>query len=299
MARNHDNFKPKRSRRSGRKSLRLVQNNLAVLKKFLVLLLFIPFVSFSQVSSWRSNPPSRVQTGPSIQGQRSDVSMWRNTNPREFNRPQPTRPGSNIIVTDPWMNWGWGRWGLWGAPAFGWNFWNPYWYYNDWGYRQPGRIYVYENGKRDTIRGKKPIYNFGIQKSTDKQIGGFFAVGNKAYFITEFNSTYEKDNSLFFPHGNINKVDFPLVDDYVRIQTFYAGVGKRFKRTGVHMMIGTVDERARYRGKDKLGFITFPKYHTTNITAKVGIMHDLKNTTIKLDHDPFTRTTTVGLGLNF
>lgn len=271
------------------------------MKKILLFFVLLPVLLFSQVSSWRSAPPQR-QT-PSIQSQRSDISGWRSTSPREFNRPQPTRPGSNIIVTDPWFydgwGWGWNRWGMWGAPAFGWSFWNPYWYVNDWGYRQPGRIYVYENGKRDTIRGKKPIFNFGIQKSTDKQIGGFFSVGNKAYFITEFNSTYEKDNSLFFPYGTIDKVDFPLVNDYVRIQTLYAGAGKRFKRTGVHLMIGTVDERARYRGKDKLGFITFPKYHITNITAKVGIMHDLKNSTIKLDHDPFTKTTTVGLGLNF
>jgi len=269
------------------------------MKKILLLLTLIPVLAFSQVSSWRSNPPQRSL--PSVQGQRSDISMWRNENPREFNRPQPTRPGSNIIVRDPWMGWGWGwnRWGMWGAPMFGFNYWNPIWYYNDWGYRQPGRVYVYENGKRDTVRGKRPIYNFGIQKSTDKQIGGFFAVGNKAYFITEFNTTYEKDNSTFFPYGTINRIDFPLVNDYVRLQTLYAGVGKRFKRTGVHLMIGTVNERVRYRGKDVLGYITFPKYHNVNMSVKAGVMHDLKNITLKLDHDPIIKNTTFGLGLNF
>lgn len=271
------------------------------MKHFIVLLCLIPVLSFSQVSSWRSNPPQRSFSAPSIQGQRSDISGWRNTNPREFNRPQPTRPGSNIIVTDPWFDWGWGwnRWGMWGAPAFGWNFWNPYWYYNDWGYRQPGRIYVYENGRRDTIRGKKPIYNFGVQKSTANQIGGFFAVGSKSYFITEFNTTYQKDNSTFFPYGKIQDVDFPLVKDQVRLQTFYVGIGKRFKRTGVHVMLGTADERVRWRGKDAVGYITFPKYHTTNMSAKFGIIQDIKTSTIKIDHDPFIGTTTMGLGLNF
>jgi hypothetical protein len=273
------------------------------MKKLLLFLLLIPTLSFSQVSSWRSNPPSRVQSSPSIQGQRSDVSMWRNQSPREFNRPQQTKPGSNIIVRDPWgwndWGWGWNRWNMWGAPAFGWNFWQPMWYFNDWGYRQPARVYVYNDGKKDTIKGKKPIVNFGIQRSTDKQIGGFFTVGNRMYFIGEFNTTYERDKSTFFPYGTITQVDFPLIDDYVRLQSYYAGIGKRFKRTGVHLMIGGVSERVRWRGKDEVGEITFPKYTDRFMSVKVGAIHDLKNITLKLDHDPIIKNTTFGLGLNF
>ena len=74
------------------------------MKKILFVLILLPALVFSQTSSWRSNPPSRVPSGPSIQGQRSDISMWRNTSPREFNRPQTTKPGSNIIVRDPWVS---------------------------------------------------------------------------------------------------------------------------------------------------------------------------------------------------
>jgi len=130
------------------------------MKKLLFLLLLIPVVTFSQVSSWRNNPPSRVQSGPTIQGQRSDISMWRTNPPRDENRPRPTKPGSNVILRDPWfdLGWGWNRWNMWGAPNFGWNYWSPMWYYNDWGYRQPGRIYIYEDGKRDTIRGKNQLF---------------------------------------------------------------------------------------------------------------------------------------------
>lgn len=71
--------------------------------------------------------------------------------------------------------------------VFGWNYYSPSWYWNDWGYRQPARVYVYDNGKRDTVRGKKPIISFGVQGTTDKQVGGFFTIGNKGYFITEYN----------------------------------------------------------------------------------------------------------------
>ena len=207
------------------------------MKKLLFLLMLLPIVTFSQVSSWRSNPPQPQRSTPSIQpsiSQRNDVSRWRNESPREFNRPQRTRPGSNIIVRDPWgwnnwgwndWGWGWNRWNMWGAPAFGWNFWQPGWYWNDWGYRQPQRIYVYEDGRRDTIRGKKPIISFGLHKTTDRQIGGFFTIGNRGYFIMDFTSTYEIDRSTFLPYVTLDQVDFPLINDLVKNRSLYFGAG--------------------------------------------------------------------------
>jgi hypothetical protein len=275
------------------------------MKNLLFLLVFIPTIAFSQVSSWRGGTSSPRVSTPSMQQsipQRNDVSNWRSQPPsRGYDRPIRTRPGSNIIVRDPWLmnGWGWNRWDMWGAPMFGWNFWQPMWYMNDWGYKQPARVYVYEDGKRDTIRGKKPIISFGIQKSTDEQIGGFFTIGNKAYFIAEYNSTFERDNSTFFPYGNITQVDFPLVNDLVERKSFYVGVGKRIKRTGIHMMIGSVVEDVKWRGRDDIGYITFPKYRDRFTTVKVGALHDFKNLTIKYDYDPIIRNSTFGLGINF
>jgi hypothetical protein len=279
------------------------------MKNLLLTLLVLPFFTSGQVSSWRSSPP-QAQTysqpqRPSIQPttpQRNDVSSWRNQSPRELNRPARTRPGSNIIVNDPFFNdwgWGWNRWNMWGAPGFGWNFWQPMWYMNDWGYRQPARVYVYDNGKRDTIRGKKPVISFGIQRTTDQQIGGFFTIGNKGYFITEYNASLVRDNSTFFPFGNVTQVDFPLVNDLVQRNSFYIGAGKRIKRTGVHFMVGTVSEDVKWRGKDALGYITFPKYLDRFTTMKVGALHDYKNFTIKIDYDPVINNGTFGLGVNF
>jgi hypothetical protein len=197
------------------------------------------------------------------------------------------------------FGWGWNRWDMWGAPAFGWNYWNPGFYLNDWGYRQPARVYIYDNGKRDTIKGKKPVISFGIQKTSDNQVGGFFTIGNKGYFIMEYNASIERDNSTFFPFGNVTQVDFPLVNDLVQRQSFYIGAGKRIKRTGVHMMIGTVSEDVKWRGKDDLGYITFPKYLDRFTTIKVGALHDYKNFTLKVDYDPIINNGTFGLGINF
>jgi hypothetical protein len=273
------------------------------MKKLLLFLFLVPTLALSQVSSWRSSPPSRISSGGSFQSQSNDISAWRNSNPRDFNRPQPNKPGSNIVVYDPWgwnnFGWGWNRWGLWGAPMFGWDFYTPMWYFNDWGYRQPARIYVYEDGRRDTIKGKKPIINFGLHSTTNSQIGGYFAVGNKGYFIMDFVSTYKSDNSTYFPFGNITQVDFPLISDLKRERTFYFGGGARYKRTGFHTMIGFGREIVRWRGKDDLGEITFPKYESNFVTAKVGVLHDIKSFTIKLDVDPIRNFTQVGLGFNF
>ena len=271
------------------------------MKKLLFLLLLIPVVTFSQVSSWRNNPPSRVPSGPTVQGQRSDISMWRNDGPREFNRPKATNPGSNVILRDPWfdLGWGWNRWNMWGAPNFGWNYWSPMWYYNDWGYRQPGRIYIYDDGKRDTVRGKKPIISFGLHKTTDKQLGGFFTVGNKGYFIMDFTSSFEIDNSTYFPYGTLDKVDFPLINDLVKKRSLYLGVGKRFGRLGIHTMLGFGSERVLFRGKDVMGEITFPKSYTEYTSLKVGVMRDFKNFTLKFDTDPIRNYSQFGVGLNF
>jgi hypothetical protein len=273
----------------------------------LLLTLICTIMLSAQVSSWRggtSSPRVSTQSIPQSMPQRNDVSNWRSQPPsRGYDRPIRTRPGSNIIVRDPWLmnNWGWGwnRWDMWGAPSFGWNFWNPGFYLNDWGYRQPARVYVYDNGRMDTIKGKRPIISFGIQKTGDSQIGGFFTMGNKAYFIVEYNTTFERDNSTFFEYGNITQVDFPLVNDLVEQRNFYVGVGKRIKRTGIHMMIGSVTEDVKWRGRDDIGYITFPKYRDRFTTVKVGMLHDFKNLTIKYDYDPIIRNSTFGLGINF
>lgn len=269
------------------------------MKKLLLLLVILPITVFSQVSGWRSNPTQSQRLTPSptyTTPQRNDVSNWRNQPQKEYNRPQPNRNSSNIIIRNQW---GWNRWDMWGAPGFGWNFWQPSWYFNDWGYRQPARVYVYDNGKRDTIRGKKPVISFGIQKTTDNQVGGFFTIGNKGYLIMEYNSSVERDNSTFFPYGNIIQIDFPMVNDLIQRNSFYIGAGKRIKRTGVHFMIGTVSEDVKWRGRDDLGYITFPKYLDRFTTVKIGALHDFKNLTIKFDFDPIINNGTMGVGINF
>lgn len=271
------------------------------MKKIFSLFLILPILVFSQVSSWRSSSPSSTQSPSKVQSPSNNSSGWRNYSPREFNKPRPTKPGSNIIIynTNPYYNnWGWNNWGAWGAPMYGFNNYYPFWYDNPYGYRQPARVYVYDNNKTDTIFGKKPVINFGLSMTNTKQIGGFFAIGNKGYFILDFITTYKPDNSTYFPYGTLSQVDFPLISDLKKQRTFYIGGGKRFNRTGVHAMIGFGSENVYYRGYDSYGEITFPKFDHSFTTVKLGTMYDLKHFTLKIDFDPFRNCWQLGLGVN-
>ena len=271
------------------------------MKKFIfftILILTVSISSFSQTSSWRTNPPSNNSSSSSSKttNTTNQVSSWRNSSPSEFNKP---RTNQVVTVHEPWFDMGWNRWSRWGVPTFGWNSFMPSWYYNDWGYRQPSRIYFLDNGKRDTIKGKKPIISFGIQHTTNKQMGLFFTIGNKGYFVFDFNTTYERDRSTYFPYGTINLVDFPLISDLVKQNSFYIGAGKRLGRLGIHVMVGHASERILWRGKDDVGEITFPKSQDNFLTFKGGLMKDFKNLTLKMDYDPIIKYGQIGVGLNF
>jgi hypothetical protein len=265
------------------------------------LLVLLPTLTSSQVSSWRTNPPTSSSSSSSSNTRTTQTdnstSSWRQSTPNEYNKPNPSRPG---LVRNQWnpSPWGWNRWNMWGAPSFGWNSWSPMWYWNDWGYRQPARVYYYNDGRRDTVRGKRPIINFGLHHTTNRQMGAFFVIGNKGYFITEFNSTYERDRSTYFPYGTIDRVDFPLTSDLIKLRAFYVGAGKRMGRIGVHGMIGFANERILWRGNDRVGQITFPKSKQNFTTLKIGVLRDLKNFTLKVDYDPIMNYGQFGLGLN-
>jgi hypothetical protein len=269
------------------------------MKKLLVFL-FVGIMSImttsAQISGWRSSPPTRNSMPSFSQGQQN-FSGWRN-NP-------PINPRQSFQTQRPNYNWNnnsyynYNRWNMWGAPMFGYNYYSPWYYYNNWGYREPARIYVYPNGKQDTIRGKSVHFSFGIQKDDIKQIGGWATIGNRNYFIGEYSQTYAKDNSTFYPFGRLSLVDFPLVDDLKLTQTFYIGLGKKIKRTGIHFMVGSINETVRYRGKDSISYLTFPKQNNSRMTVKAGLIHDFQNLSIKLDYDPILKSTTYGVGVNF
>ena len=287
------------------------------MKKIILYVLLVPILSFGQSSNWRSTPRSNGgggnfrSTGPSPNYSSPNTSTWRSNPPSapRYNYtpeiPRPNHYGENhqYYYNHPRYYGGYpynyNNWYNWGAPMYDYNYYMPGYYYDRWGYREPYRVYDYKNGIVDTIRGQKTHFSFGIQMSLNEQLGGFITVGNRAYFIAEYNQTYKRDNSTYFPYGTVAKADFPITGEVTKLNTFYMGVGKKIGRTGVHILLGTSHEVVRYKGGDSIGYITFPKYTNDLITAKIGALHDFKNATVKLDYDPVLKTIYMGMGINF
>ena len=268
------------------------------MKNILFLLVFLPIMTFSQVSSWRTNPPQQRSETPRIQPstpQRNGVSEWRTqTSPirpnDRFSNPQPSVRRYRSTIINPYgLYWG----------NYGWYQSYPYIWYDNYGWRQRSVIHVYENGKRDTIA--KPLYyTFGLGKTNNKQVSFWGVIGgNKGYFIMDYVMTYDLDHNQYFPYGNISIVDFPISkEDFRKEHTFYLGGGKRIGKLGIHGMIGFGNEVLRYQGKDAIGGISFPKSNTNFTTFKIGIIRDFKFLTLRLDHDPIRGYSQIGIGLN-
>lgn len=284
------------------------------MKKLFPFFLLVPFLSFSQsersqkietrnTGTYRSQPsqPSSQSYSPS----RSSIEYSQKQAERSNNRYQPG-PSRNNNRYPPSLMFG-NRWNLWGAPMFGFNYWNPGYWYDPFGYRQPARIYYYDNGRADTIRGKATRVSFGIQYSTNKNIGGFVTVGNKGYFIADYSTFFQKDESLYYPDLTKDKVipwgDQKLEDLYSG-GALYLGAGKRFARTGFHVMVGFGRETKRYQFFDEMfilsnnGKYSILNYTDNFTTIKFGVIHDFKRASIKIDLDPIRKNTSIGLGLN-
>lgn len=271
------------------------------MKKFLAFLLLIPMLSFGQ-SSWRNggggaSQTPRVQAPQSIPQVRSNpgVSSWRNNPPQsQFQQARPNYNTGSRGYREPIRYYSFNQY-----PYWAWSSYSPYYWYDPYGYRYRGRIYHYEDRMNDTVKLEPMRVSVGIQTTADHQVGGWITLGNKGYFIADFSSTFIRDNSTFFPYGQIQNADFPITGTVSRLKTFYVGFGKRVARTGFHVMIGFANEDVRYRGKDAIGYITFPKSKDQFMTGKFGIVHDFQLTTFKFDYDPFIKSATIGLGVHF
>ena len=127
------------------------------MKNLLFLLAFLPTLAFSQVSSWRTNPPQQRVETPRVQPstpQRNDVSNWRT-------QTAPVRPGDDFRNQPPIRRYRstpqnpyglmWGNWG-WYQPY-------PYIWYDNYGWRHRSTIRIYESGKRDTVVVKPLLFH--------------------------------------------------------------------------------------------------------------------------------------------
>ena len=274
----------------------------------LILILFCTIMLYSQVSTWRqtggSVSPQTTQSAPRVQPsvpqQQNNVSSWRNNSPQQ-SQTQPDRRGRVFI-----QNWNrqnqfgyyWGNWG-WYQPI-------PYIWYDNFGWRQRSIIHVYENGRKDTVKGKPLYVNLGIQFSGKNMLGGYVTIGNKGYFIMDYLSTNQVYDitkytlgTYYVTNRSISTADFPIISsNIIKRNIFYLGGGKMINnKTGFHVMVGFGNDNKIYRGKDDEGYITFPNKETFT-TVKFGLLRNYKNLGLKLDYDPVKEIFTWGLGIH-
>ena len=185
------------------------------MKAILSLMVLVPFLSFSQVSHWRSNPPQQRTESPRISQpapQRSGVSSWRTqTEPIRPGQPVPQQPlirRYRSTIVNPY--------GLYYGP-YGWYQPYPYIWYDSYGWRQRSEIRIYENGRRDTVS-KNTYFTAGLGHTNNKQASFWGAIGGqKGYFILDYVMSYEIDQNQYYPYGTINQVDFPLSkNDFIK-----------------------------------------------------------------------------------
>jgi hypothetical protein len=246
-------------------------------------------------------PRQQAQSTPSREYfQKQEV---RSSNQRSDNWNSPrNNPRRNFGWNDPYYR----RWNMWGAPLFGFDYWTPGFYYDSWGYRNPYRVYHYSGGKADTIKGKPTRVSFGIQGSKN-MAGAWLTIGNKGYFIVDYSQFIQNDESTFYPQLTMDKV-IPWGDQKLEnLQSgynFYAGLGKKFGRTGLHAMVGFGREKEKYQFFDEMfvlsnnGKYSILASDQNRIGTKLGMIHDFKRATLKFDYDLTRKRLFAGIGIN-
>ena len=264
----------------------------------------------AQVSTWRqtggsvpaqTSQSTQTRVQPSIPQQNENVSKWRT-------QTAPIRPGDKFEgqpLTRRYRPTTYNPYGL-QYGVWGWYQPYPYIWYDNYGWRQRSVVRIYENGRRDTVKGKPLYVNLGIQFSGKNMLGGYITIGNKGYFIIDYLTTNQMDNitkytlgSDYFPNKSLSDVDFPIISsNIIKRNIFYLGGGKMINnKTGFHVMIGFGNDNKIYRGQDKIGYLTFPNKETFT-TVKFGLLHNYKNLGLKLDYDPIKEIFMWGLGIH-
>lgn len=288
--------------------------------KKIIFLLFFPILVFSQNNerqqkeqvrnSGTYNPPPQPQSPPRTTYTPQNSEFLQKNSIREQNRNYYNKNNQpQVIIRDPYWNysgWGWNRWN----PRFGWNSYYPYYWYDNWGYRNPARVYIYDNGVRDTIK-VTPIHgSVGLQYSMNNELGVWGVFGKNTYFIVDFSKSNNRGISVYYPSLTLDKV-LPWQDrklsDEINTSLFSVGVGKKInKKMGVHMSFGVGKEEKRFRYYDEMfilsnnGQYTFPNYKKNVTTIKIGTLIDAsRSISMKFDYDIIRGNISYGLGLKF
>jgi len=274
---------------------------------FLIFILSVPIFAYSQTEQVQKTA-IRTQN-QSSSSSTSRISSTEFSQKQEIRRETTQTKNTPIFTPNPTWN-SWNRWNRWGAPYYFNNFYS-YDYYDRWGYRRPARIYEVNNGKLDTIISKKNKFRFGLNISTNNQVGAWFTLGRSLYFKGSINKIISTDKSEFYNHSDVNFNNANSVwndkrlDDIIKGWSTYFGFGREFKNFGVNMSVGLGSEQTNYQFFDELNILSnngnysFKNFVENYVTVSFGLTHDYKFLSISADFDPIRKTFWLGAGFNF
>lgn len=272
------------------------------MKNLLVILLLLPLSVFPQTErDQKLSFRNRTKTTQTTNTEQSEKTTIRRTEIDRRNTPTNTP----IFYGPSYYDYHRFDWIRWGAPIHGYSGFYPFYYYDRFGFRQPARIYTYENGKKDTIRGERQHIRLGLSFNTDNQIGGWFTYGNKRFFILEYSSYLSNDRSTYLSDLTMDIVipwNDQRLEDITKGGVIYAGGGYKLNRFGFYIMPGYGWERNNFQFFDEFyvlsnnGKYSFPNYKENYFTGKVGVIYDYKFLTTKVDYNPFRNIINLGVG---
>ena len=286
------------------------------MKQILSILLFLPILTFSQTERQQKeavrngSTPTTSQT-PSVRTetqQKLDVRTENNSRNYNFNTTPNYNSGPKPYYYNDYNYQLYNRWNRWGAPMYGFNYYNDWFYYDRFGFRQPARIYYLDNGKVDTIRGQKTNLRFGVGYTFKNEFSGWGTIGNKNYFIAEFSKKIQKNQSTFYPNLTMDKVlpwNDQKLDDLIEGWSFHVGMGHIFNDFGLDFMIGWNQDKYLYQYFDELyvlsnnGKYSFKNYTDDYMSVKIGVIKNINKLSLRGSVDPIRTKINLGIGLNF
>ena len=247
----------------------------------------------------------QFRSGGSMHTQSPRTQNYEYTQKQEF-RNAPRSGGYNQYYYYPYYNdyyWGYNRW----PYYYGYNYYYPYYWYDTWGYRNPARVYVYDNGKQDTVKVTVPTTVLGLSFNSGRELGGWLTVGRKNYFIVEYSHSYQTDNSTYYSNITIqDAIDWNdrQLKDQVNTGLFSLGLGTHVKKElSVYGQLGFGSKTVRKKYYDELrilsnnGEYSFPYTHSNVTTVKVGAVYHINKVLAKFDADIVRQTYSVGIGI--
>lgn len=276
------------------------------MKNLLVILLLLPLSVFSQTErdqklSFRDGTKRSTQTTTSESTQKTTIRKADLDSKRQtFNNPPVFGPNPGFYDYDRF------NWIRWGAPVAGYSHFYPFYYYDRFGFRQPGRVYRYNDNRVDTVRGERQHWRLGLSYNTDNQLGGWVTYGNKRFFIVEYCSYLTNDKSSFLPNltmDNVIQWNDKRLDDIMYGGVVYVGGGFKLNKFGMYIMPGYGWDRSNFQFFDEFyilsnnGKYSFPDYSENYFTGKIGVIYDYKYLSTKVDYNPFRNNVNFGIGI--